>query len=145
MAGYRDTGQGVAVSECKDDGTWSSVSISCVQSEDRQKSILSLVVIPILVLILLITITTLLVRRRRAAAAQAKKLARLASNNSDTQKVVMTVITDLNSVLQERILSILNSSSSGGQSNAESGHVKVMKKYSVKNTRYHKTSPVLDT
>ena len=59
--------------------------------------------------------------------------------------VVMTAIADHNSVLQERILSILNSSSSGGQNNAESGHVKVMKKYSVKNTRYHKTSPVLDT
>ena len=47
--------------------------------------------------------------------------------------------------VQDQILSILDGREKEGKKTVETGHVKVMKKYSVKNTRYHKTSPVLDT
>ena len=42
-------------------------------------------------------------------------------------------------------MSILDGRDKAGKKTVETGHGKVMKKYSVKNTRYHKTSPVLET
>ena len=102
-----------------------------------------------LVLVLLVIITVMLLRRRRAGAAQAKKLARLASRNEDGQKVKgsnnLKNKCTMDKTVQDRILSILDSRDKAGKKTVETGHVKVMKKYSVKNTRYHKTSPVLNT
>ena len=98
MPGYGDTmpGMGMVMSQCMADGSWSTVSLSCAQHAGwpgaEQKTIVSVVVISLLLLVALVIITFMLGTKKRARAAQAKKLSRIASNNSDDQKVSQCLV-----------------------------------------------------
>ena len=133
---------GRATSRCLPDGTWSPVSLDCEDSGWLlPPNIIALLTsISLLTFVLVLCVSIILARRRKMSPTDRRKLTRLQHSYSHGTKVTHSQsLLSLMSDGQEKLLSILSSPV------VEEKHDTVMRKYSVKNTLYHKTSPVLVT
>ena len=149
-----ETSQARALTRCLPGGTWSPVSLDCEDSGwILPPNIIALAsALSLLTFLLVLCVSGIFARRRKLAmaATDRRKLTRLQHSYSHGTKVgqssqlVLSLFHSLTRCdYQEKLLSILTSP--GEEKREEARHDTVMRKYSVKNTLYHKTSPVIVT